>query len=211
MCTGCDKRECNHGGVLLTLAVLSSAVVLSCDFYTGEITNLYCFSHHEHPLTFYVKTINHAMDTTGIRSAHLRPHTWRFWGANGLNGRYDVELPITIEVVQPDTEFHAYPTTITHFSGYQRRHGGDTMRFAFLNGQNDGWDLDLWCDFDTAWTEAGDTIRLMDSYFKGLPDTVRAGQPTEIEIVFDMDGLFNVDTSGLSVRIRSDRVQVLQR
>jgi len=195
------------------LIVFACTVGLNCEVADDNdygIRDLYRYAHHEHALTFYVKTINHASDTSGITSAHWRPRRWTFWGSRGRQGYYDVDVPITIEIVQPDTDFHAYPTTITHFAGYQLRHDGDTMRLSAMEGGQDWW-VSLACDVDTAWTEYGDAVRLMDSGLGNVPDTVRTGHPTEVEVVFDLDGLFSVDSTTHDVRIRSGKIQVRQR
>jgi len=176
------------------------------------------YDYHTHRLTFYAKTINQDYDTLGIRGATLpfvyytfrRPPRWR---DDRSSYTYGFPETLNVEITMEDADFQPYLTDLRHFVGWQEEFGGDTAYFSVLDSVV-GWEMDIRAASDYLTLVSGESLHLHSNLPSGVPDTVRGYSEIEIEVIFDMDGLFEIKDygpTGKRVILDSSKVYYHQR
>jgi hypothetical protein len=88
-------------------------------------------------------------------------------------------------------------------------YSGDTSRFSTLDPYP-GWTLRFRTYWDPVVLENGDSLTFAGDLPGGVPDTVRGDGPLEIDVTFDMDGLFYLLPGGTEVAIDPEKVEYHQ-
>ncbi len=175
------------------------------------------FDYRERDLMLYVKTINQQMETVGVSSAKFKLY---YFDASRPSvsppcdcSSFFIFLPDTllIELAMTDTNFHIYSGRIPHYFGYQIEHGGDTVCLSSFDSLGD-WRMRMHL---SAELEMGDTLNTCGAGFF-FPDTINEEGNIEVEMTFDMRGLFKIehgwpDTNHKWISMNSSRVHLKQR
>ena len=134
---------------------------------------------------------------------------------SGWNDAYlEFSHSVPLDFQRDDTMFHACTTNVQHVTGFQEKYGGDTTRLCVLDRYG-GWynTLKLWvdsADLSARSAVTSDRIRLSP-----VPDTLRPNGEIELQLTFDMNGLFDLyvptGNQDTHLRLHPERVQVIER
>ena len=197
--------------LLVALLALSGCNGFDHDYNTPEPSTL---DHHTHVAILHFRTINHSGDTLGIVAAFTSngylsarrdasPKISRSWAVPSY-------LPQAVQIVFSDTASHACTLEMEHFVGYQTRYGGDTTRFSAMDRYG-AWTLDMAIPGTRVAFENGETLDIFEPSIAGIPDTVRPGEPYELDITVDLDGLLAWQASQGRYNLQPDHLVVRQR
>ena len=122
---------------------------------------------------------------------------------------------ILIYLSMSDTNFHLYESSIPHYIGYQKEFGGDTTGLSTLD-LLDNWMMRMSLGF-----KKGDVIITNYDSLNILgivhfPDSINNDSIVEVEIVVDLDGLFeirqsNLDSTNKSLMMNTQNVYLKNR
>jgi hypothetical protein len=194
------KRVCSI--LIMTICLLS---IMNCEALGVLLhPDPEDFEYHTHDLTLHVKAINHSEDTLGVKQA-VYPLYYYLYERNEISVRdhnicsSDFPETLYVEIPPTDTEVYIYETEINHFIGYQEEYGGDSTRYSCLD-KVDGWFTRLSFLNGDVMLNSGDS-RTSFGFWVVIPDTVRGGEGLDVEIIFDLNGLFysNYPNGRLSV------------
>jgi hypothetical protein len=101
-------------------------------------------------------------------------------------------------------------TAVRHFTAYQLRYHGDTLRFGQLDGYGN-WHFDLSLVGGRVISLDAETVSVYNCGVEDIPDTVRVGGSLELDVTCDLNGLLSHAQSSSWYRINPDRVVVRQR
>ena len=206
-------RDLLASAFLVGLVVAAGCELFDHDQDSPDPTYL---ENHAHQFILHFHAENREADTVGFASVAFSgndllaarsadTHLSRDWATLGdFSGK--------VRFLFDDSGPHACTTGMSHFTGYQRRYGGDTSRFAAMDRYGEWqFELLLWSPF--AVLRNGDTVamQLYGNDLHWLPDTVRGDGALELDVTLDMDGLMSWDSTTARYRMNVDRVTVRQR
>ena len=170
--------------------------------------------YHQHLVVMHIRTINRASDTLGTTSVAVNSGDQSALRDRGeeLTRNYVFlgSLPISMQVVYPDSEVHTCSTYIDHYVGYQTKYGGDTTRYGKMDRYGP-WAYRLTVGGGTATFAARDSAQVDQSLIDMVPDTVRPGSVLELDIVVDASGLLQWRQSISAYYLNPDRIHITQR
>ena len=198
------------GLILITLSLLA------CDAFKNVLApSPGHFEHHEHDLILYVSTVNG--DSNALHLTRARFPVPRYVYQRPASGPHEAVafqtwFPETlwIDVLGARESTEVLRTTILHYVEYQREFGGDTMRFSELDTYA-GWQFRLLSGDEPIVRDSVDSLIRIGDLPTGLPDTVRGGGPLEIDVTFDLDGLFSLGPGNGQILVNPAKVEYRQR
>jgi hypothetical protein len=175
--------------------LLISMVLMACNAFKSMLgPSPSNFESHEHDLVLHVNTVNADSEALGLTRARL-PVT-RYLFQRPASGPHTEEAflswfseTVWIDVLAASESTCVMHAEIRHYTGYQLEFHGDTARFSELDAYP-GWELVLLSRDDPLVVDSTDSLVRVGDLPAGLPDTVMGDGPLEIEITFDLDGLF---------------------
>jgi len=176
------------------------------------------YEFHDHRLVLKTRSINQSADTSGVTRLRVPLHgtdCHRNWGGPGpaMSQNTLFPAPLWIDVLRPDTEFAVCTSSVRHYTGYQLKYGGDTMRFSCLDSDTT-WSMCLFNGSPEVQLDSGDRVALASGFLYAVPDTVRGAGALELEVTYDLDGLFLVESVPVNMQLvtmRSEKIHYRQR
>jgi hypothetical protein len=151
------------------------------------------YGFHTHVLILHFRNMNRLADTIGVASSevsvsYMNAHRSPVQPTDP-DGTVKLGSTVHFDLVAPDSVSRTCTTTIQHLTGYQELNGGDTTRVSALESGT-GWALRVELSPGTAALVRGDTVRVDSKYVDSIPDLLVPGAPLELEVTFDLQGLF---------------------
>jgi len=199
-----------------TFALLAG-IMAGCGFGLFPWDKPLDWEYHDHPLRLYVRTVNQALDTTGIASCTLRLDGYTYSRPGGTEGdmNYSFTFPLpetlNVEFAWPDTDWHVYQTIVHHLVGYQAEKGGDTTRLSKVTGGDWSMTLNVGLTDGHGWLKTGRRLRTYCHSFGNFPDQVDGDGIIEVELVCDMDGFGKVFAGAPDTSLQLDQGVISRR
>ncbi len=177
--------------LVISISILS---IMNCEIM-GDIfgTDPEDLEYDTHVLTLHVKAINHSKDSLGVKQAVLPLYEYSYerpFNPPQDDNIFFTEFPDTLYIKIPptDTEVYIYETKINHYIGYKEEHGGDATRYSCLD-RYEGWHMELFFSEGNVVLDSGDSLKT-HLFWTIIPDYVSVNKRLDIEIIFDLNGLF---------------------
>lgn len=183
---------------------------LSDDYNSPEPSSL---ETHQHTVLVRFRAVNHASDSLGTGSAVSSSSSFLVSReAGGRLTRTSADpgfLGQSIQFLYPDSEVHTCTASVSHFVGYQRAYGGDTIRYGDMD-QYGSWDM--WLSFrgNEVVTVAGETLPADNIHLRPIPDSVRQNGLWELDVTLNLDGLLTWNQTRTRLVVHTDRISVRQ-
>ena len=190
------KRACFV--LMISISILS---IMNCDlmaeFFETDPEDL---EYETHDLTLHVKAINHSEDTLGVRQAILPLHEYSYqrpFNPPSDDNIFLTDFPETlyIEIPPSDTGVYIYETEINYYIGYKEEHEGDITTYSGLDSRG-VWHTEFRFADANVVLNSGDSLTTNDYLSIIIGDDVRANNRLDIEMIFDLNGLFYKDHRG---------------
>ena len=199
---------------VLFAAAAGLLVCLSCDSSDYNSPEPSSLETHQHTVLIRFRSVNQASDSFGIGSAVSASSSFlASRDAGGKLTRHSVDpgyLGQSIQFLYPDSEVHTCTALVSHFIGYQRAYGIDTLRYGAMD-QYGSWDMWLTFDGNEFVTAAGETLPSDNIYLRPIPDSTRQNGLWELDVTFDLGGLLTWNQTRTRLVVHTDRISVRQR
>ena len=188
-----------HHSRLVVLCAAAAAFVLpalvGCDWSSQGDPMPNDYPYHTHPAVLRIQAANWDLEPVGVETVAM-------FCAGGTAGRpgwgfsvpYDSSVDFTLR--RGDTSTTTCTTSVIHFSGYQRKHHGDTTRLGVLDGDT-GWVCRLFLAGGHVSVPDGKSVIVRPEALCEVGDTLFPGVPWMLEVELDMSGLFSRDTGDI--------------
>lgn len=199
--------------IIIILSIIGCDILYSL-FHRLNFPNPSDFPHHDHEITFQVRSINHSQDSIGVEKAKfcLPFYIYSRESIDSIRLYHffllDFPKDLYIEIPPTDTEIYYYNAEVTHYIGYQQEYGGDTSRLSCLDSIGE-WNMTIKFDIKELILISGDSISGV-GHSKIIPDTIKDSSAINIEILFDLNGLFSIDTPTGNAYVNKSKISCRQ-